>query len=78
FVEPLTFFGIYLADLGFTGTSPIVTLPAPYDKLSAQAYGVGSYILSINYGAGFPLSPQLFEKYGGGGTAPVSKYWAAF
>ncbi|HHX0204043.1 TPA: WxL domain-containing protein [Enterococcus faecalis] len=78
FVEPLSFFGNYQADIGFTGTSPIVTLPAPYDKLSAQANGVGSYILSINNGAGFPLTPQMIEKYGGGGTAPVTKYRAAF
>ncbi len=78
FVEPLSFFGNYQADIGFTGTSPIVTLPAPYDKLSAQANGVGSYILSINNGAGFPLTPQMIEKYGGGGTAPVTKYRVAF
>ncbi|EHS2033270.1 WxL domain-containing protein [Enterococcus faecalis] len=77
FTTPLSFSGNYQARKG-GGDAEIVALPAPYNKLSAQVNGTGSYILSINNSAGFPLTPQIIEKYGAGGTTPSTKYRATF
>ncbi|EGO2793014.1 WxL domain-containing protein [Enterococcus faecalis] len=78
FTTPLSFFtGNYQAHRGGTG-GEIVTLPAPYNKLSAQINGTGSYILSINNSTGVPLTPQMLEKYGPGGTTPNNKYYVTF
>ncbi|NRC73250.1 WxL domain-containing protein, partial [Enterococcus faecalis] len=77
FTTPLSFSGNYQAVAGGIDGGPVV-LPAPYNKLSAQANGTGSYILSINNNSGFPATPQMFEKYGLGGTSPSSKYHTSF
>ena len=77
FTTPLSFSGNYQARTPALDGTP-VDLPAPYNKLSAQANGTGSYILSINNNAGFPLTPQMIEKYGNGGTTPSSKYRTNF
>ncbi|MGL9957977.1 hypothetical protein IGL07_002616 [Enterococcus sp. DIV1368f] len=71
FTTPLSFSGNYIAQYGGIDGAP-VALPAPYNKLSAQANGTGSYILSINNNEGFPLTPQMIEKYG------INKYFASF
>ncbi|RXW04819.1 WxL domain-containing protein, partial [Enterococcus faecalis] len=71
FTTPLSFSGNYHAQYGGIDGAP-VALPAPYNKLSAQANGTGSYILSINNNEGFPLTPQMIEKYG------INKYFASF
>ncbi|EGO8859435.1 WxL domain-containing protein [Enterococcus faecalis] len=79
FVTPLSFSGNYQADVGYVVSSTNwVSLPAPYNKLAAQANGVGSYILSIGNDSGFPITQQMMEKYGGGGTSPSTKYRAKF
>ena len=79
FAEPLSFSGNYQADVGYVSSSTNwVSLPAPYNKLAAQANGVGSYILSIGNDSGFPITQQMMEKYGGGGTSPATKYRARF
>ncbi|MCU2226671.1 WxL domain-containing protein, partial [Enterococcus faecalis] len=77
FTTPLSFSGNYQARAGSQAGTP-VALPAPYNKLSAQANGTGSYILSINNSAGFPLTPQVIEKYGAGGSTPNTKYRVEF
>lgn len=77
FATPLSFSGNYQARAGSQSGTP-VALPAPYNKLSAQANGVGSYILSINNSAGFPLTPEIIEKYGAGGSTPNTKYRVEF
>ncbi len=76
FATPLSFSGDYRARTGINGVP--LALPAPYNKLSVQENGVGSYILSINKNAGFPANPQMFEQYGSGGTSPSTKYMAGF
>ncbi|HAP4929792.1 WxL domain-containing protein [Enterococcus faecalis] len=77
FATPLSFSGNYQARAGSLAGTP-VDLPAPYNKLSTQTNGTGSYILSINNNAGFPLTPQMIEKYGPGGTTPSNKYRTDF
>ena len=81
FATPLSFSGNYQA-VDMVNSSGLDTLliplPVPYNKLSTQANGTGSYILSINNSSGFPATPQMFEKYGPGGTTPRDKYRATF
>ncbi|MCO5395485.1 WxL domain-containing protein [Enterococcus faecalis] len=81
FATPLSFSGNYQA-VDMVNSSGLdmllIPLPAPYNKLSAQTNGTGSYILSINNSSGFPATPQMFEKYGPGGTTPREKYRATF
>ena len=74
FTTPLSFSGNYQARTSGLNGAP-VAFPAPYNKLSTQANGTGSYILSINNSAGFPLTPQIIEKYG---ISPSIKYHAVF
>ncbi|MCU2220901.1 WxL domain-containing protein, partial [Enterococcus faecalis] len=74
FTTPLSFSGNYQARTGGLDGEK-VAFPAPYNKLSTQANGTGSYILSINNSAGFPLTPQIIEKYG---ISPSIKYHAVF
>ena len=74
FATPLSFSGNYQAFKNQDFTSTPVSLPVPYDKISTQSNGTGSYILSINNSEGFPLTPQVIEKY----AAPNNKYSTTF
>lgn len=78
FTEPLYFYGNYQAFKGGDVNSTPVPLPAPYNKLSAQNNGSGSYILSVSNGSAMPFTEQTIANYGGGGTNPVVKYRTMF
>ncbi|MGT9158331.1 WxL domain-containing protein [Enterococcus faecalis] len=78
FTEQLVFSGNYQAFKGGDFNSTPVPLPAPYNKLSAQNNGSGSYILSVSNGSAMPFTEQTIANYGGGGTNPVVKYRTMF